>query len=569
MPRELKMIRRIFTWPLAAALILSIIAIKTFFPPNKKQSSPENGLHRGGKITIGWTTPLESVNPLLLSNNVSDDEIISQLFLSLRKEQPDYTWGRPRFEPLLAKGHIDWSDDHRTLTFHLRTDVLWSDGTRVTADDVKWTWLAQTDRSVEWVRADSKKEIEDVEVVNSSTVKFHFLRAYSRQLADAVEGPILPKHVWEKIPFAQWRTRKDWFKHNLVTDGPFTIASLKPDLVILRKNQLYWNSPWPLLDQVNFRIIPDPTELTKSLFANKIDFTPQIPLNTANKLDQERFNIKNYYHRLVVGIAWNNQPPPLNNFNVRRALATSINRTRIVDALFNTGPSSVPYGRLADSPIGSSFKWAHYSPDPPLKFDPESSRHLLIAQGFEQRNHRLEWHGLPFLIEILVNRESQEKVRAANMIASDLKNNGIDSKIKIVDFKVLQERLESGLFQAALLGFSTDTSLDFRKPFFSKSARKNGNYVQYNNPDVDAQIIGAANAMHDDDFVESIIRIQKDLNMDQPWTWLWESKRLNAVNRRLHDVRPNAVSSLYNLEEWWLDPGETSNGETASGEEAK
>jgi hypothetical protein len=37
-------------------------------------------------------------------------------------------------------------------------------------------------------------------------------------------------------------------------------------------------------------------------------------------------------------------------------------------------------------------------------------------------------------------------------------------------------------------------------------------------------------------------------------TFLWESQRLSAVNRRVHDVKPTVLFSLFNLEDWWVGP---------------
>ena len=75
----------------------------------------------------------------------------------------------------------------------------------VPAEDVRWTWQAQIRPDVAWDSADSKRFITDVEVVDPQTVRFHFSRVYSTQLLNANEGVILPKHVWEKLPFSQWR----------------------------------------------------------------------------------------------------------------------------------------------------------------------------------------------------------------------------------------------------------------------------------------------------------------------------------------------------------------------------
>ena len=79
-------------------------------------------------------------------------------------EMADYQQGPPTFGPRLAESY-EFSADHKELTFHLRDDIVWSDGVPVTAEDVRWTWQAQTSPEVAWAFVDAKARITDVEVV--------------------------------------------------------------------------------------------------------------------------------------------------------------------------------------------------------------------------------------------------------------------------------------------------------------------------------------------------------------------------------------------------------------------
>jgi peptide/nickel transport system substrate-binding protein len=49
-------------------------------------------------------------------------------------------------------------------------------------------------------------------------------------------------------------------------------------------------------------------------------------------------------------------------------------------------------------------------------------------------------------------------------------------------------------------------------------------------------------------------RIQEIIQREQPYTFLWESQRMPAINRRLHDVKPNMLFALANMKEWWIEP---------------
>src|SRR5262249_38601322 len=145
----------------------------------------------GGTVVTGWPSEPGGVNPLILPASQPTSEMTFRLFLHLLEEQPDFDQHPPTFKPQLAPSY-HWSPDHKTLTFHLRDDVVWSDGVPVTADDVRWTWQAQISRDVVWDNAEAKKSITDVEAVDPHTVRFRFSRAYAKQLLDANEGVVLP-----------------------------------------------------------------------------------------------------------------------------------------------------------------------------------------------------------------------------------------------------------------------------------------------------------------------------------------------------------------------------------------
>ena len=123
---------------------------------------------------------------------------------------------------------------------------------------MRWTWQAQVSPEIAWSYADLKDAITDVEVIDPHTVRYHFREAYASQLLDAVEGKILPKHIWSRIPFAEWRQKADWFRDNLVTSGPFRLAAWRHgEEVVLERNERYFDPTVPKLDRVVFRVAPD------------------------------------------------------------------------------------------------------------------------------------------------------------------------------------------------------------------------------------------------------------------------------------------------------------------------
>jgi len=208
--------------PLLTVFLLSGCGPREEEHPGGKPAGAQTP-RRGGQVVTGWIAEPASVNVYTTSAAQPTTELVNVVFSPLVQEQPDFTEHPPTFAPELAKSY-DWSPDHKDLTFHLREDALWSDGVPLTADDVRWTWQAQTDPAVAWDSSFMKREIRDVEVVDAHTVRFHFNRAYAKQMGDANEGVILPKHAWSQLPFAKWRESADWFKQHAVFSGPFVIA---------------------------------------------------------------------------------------------------------------------------------------------------------------------------------------------------------------------------------------------------------------------------------------------------------------------------------------------------------
>ena len=153
---------------LLAAVALLAAGCRARRPWRRRSPAPRrrrSGPRRGGTVVTGWTAEPGGVNELIIPSSQPTNEMLFRIFLHLVEEQSDFEEHPPTFTPQLAESY-DWSADHKTLTFHLRDDAVWSDGVPVTAEDVRWTWQAQSHPDVAWDNADAKRWITDVEVVD-------------------------------------------------------------------------------------------------------------------------------------------------------------------------------------------------------------------------------------------------------------------------------------------------------------------------------------------------------------------------------------------------------------------
>jgi peptide/nickel transport system substrate-binding protein len=506
---------------------------------------------RGGTVVVGWSAAPTGVNETITQGTAITTELVRQLFPQLLEEQPDFEEHPPTFKPLLAKSY-EWSPDRKTLTFHLREDAVWSDGVPVTADDVRFTWQAHRHKDVAWDSAYMKDHITDAEVVNPKTVRFHFAKVYAKQMQDVNEGGILPKHVWEKLPFSQWRDNGDWFREHLVVSGPFNVGQWDPQQqVVLVRNPRYFEKGRPYLDKVVIRNIADATSLLTQLFSGEIDFAPQVQPEDVKRIQENpRLAAIPYWFRTYVCVIWNERSSMFADADVRRALTLGIDRQTLADTLF---PGMA---RVAVSPIVQSV-WAFDRSLGPLPYDPQEARRILESEGWKDTNGDgiLDKGGKPFSFVLLSNAGNQQRNDAAVMIQEQLKQVGVRVEPRIVEFNSLVDDATSGGFDAMVFGFQMDTSMDLTAQFGS-DAEKEGNFGAYKNPEFDRLMVEAMAKPQSQDAKPALDRIQQILHRDQPVTFLWESQRLSAINRRIHDARPNVLFSLYNLEDWWVDAPE-------------
>jgi peptide/nickel transport system substrate-binding protein len=504
---------------------------------------------RGGTVVIGWSAAPTGVNELITQGTAITTEVHRQLFLQLVQEQADFEEHPPTFKPLIARSY-EFSPDRKTLTFHLREDAVWSDGVPITAHDVRFSWQAQRHPDIAWDSAYMVEHITDVEVVDPKTARYHFDKVYAKQLQDANEGGVLPKHAWEKVPFPKWRENADWFREHLVVSGPFTVGIWEPQQqVVLVRNPRYFKKDRPYLDKVVIRNVPDAASSITQLLNGEIDFLPQVqPGDMARIRESPELRLIPYWFRLYVCVIWNERNPLFADADVRRALTLGIDRETIVDTLFPRGTA-----RIAVSPIVQSV-WGFDRSLGPLPYDPQESRRILESKGWKDSNGDgvLDKGGKPFSFALLSNGGNQQRNDAAVMIQEQLKQVGIRAEPRVVEFNSLVNDATAGTFDAMVFGYVIDTSMDLTAQFGS-DAVKEGNFGAYKNPEFD-RLMAEANSKVDIREAKPILdRIQQILHRDQPMTLLWESQRLSAINRRIHGAQPNVLFSMFNLEDWWVD----------------
>jgi peptide/nickel transport system substrate-binding protein len=97
------------------------------------------------------------------------------------------------------------------------------------------------------------------------------------------------------------------------------------------------------------------------------------------------------------------------------------------------------------------------------------------------------------------------------------------------------------------------TTLDNSYAFHSREIG-GSNFVAFADPEADRLLDQIRATPELADTLPLLYQVQQLLHRELPFTFLWEAQRLLGVNRRVRDVRPNSLYTLFNLHEWWVAP---------------
>jgi peptide/nickel transport system substrate-binding protein len=501
-------------------------------PPPPADAAPQ----RGGTLVVGSTVDVDAWNEYV-SQQTFAQNILRRVYARLAQEQGDASLHPPSFEPLLASSWA-FSADGLTLTFTLR-DATWSDGTPITAKDVQFTYAAQTSPEVGWSGSSFKEHIKDVQVVDPHTVAFRFDRAYPEMLADAVEGGVLPEHVFSKIPFAAWRTH-DWSQVR-IGSGPFLLENWRPgEEIVLVRNSRFLAPDRPLLDKVVVRIVPDIGNLETQLTAGAIDYVEGVPPQDAKRLaEAPGLSLLAFDNPMFDYVGWNGAKKPFDDPEIRRALTLAIDRKAIVEDLL------YGYGRISTGPLLSTW-WAS---DPTLvayPYDPDEARRILAAKGYSAEH--------PLAFELTTNVGNRVREAVTLKIQEQLSRIGVKVAPRSYEMKAFRERNVAGNYDAYVAGWRFNGKLDLASIFGSKAVPPAGsNVVGYRSPEADRLLAAIGDASDWTQAKRAYGMLAQRIHEDQPYTFLYEGKKIAAFGPRVRGLRIDVPSDPFaRLESWWI-----------------
>ena len=499
-------------------------------------------------VVIGTQSDLASWNPFL-AEDAQDEEILSLVFPSLAVEQTDYQLHPPSFAPSLAEAW-EWSDDGLSLTFHLRSDAVWSDGVPVTSADVLFSWQAQTSDALGWAWGDITDSIDGVEVLDDHTVRYRFTHQYPYQLMDVNDGPIVPAHAWSHIPFDEWEDT-DWL-NLVVSAGPYIpVAHTPQQEIVFERNARFFIPDRPRIARLVFRVVPSKTGLFNQFLSGDVDLVNGIPPAEAGRVrEHPELELTVFADRSYTHVCWNLQRTRFSDALVRRALAMAVDRDMLIDAVYGG------FARPALGPVLSSM-WAFNSGLEPIPYNPEAAKELLAEAGWldSDGDGILDRDGRPFVFEILAPSESEVRQDVSLLMERDLERIGISVTPRFIEWGAVQGAVDEGDFDAFVNRWIEPTQVDLEGIWHSAApGEPTFNFGRFASSEVD-RLLEEASGAADSSLQKPLFeRIQEIIVAEQPYLFLVENTRLVGLNSRIQGAEINAGSIFFNIAEWEIKP---------------
>ncbi|MGZ3495974.1 MAG: ABC transporter substrate-binding protein [Vulcanimicrobiaceae bacterium] len=528
-------------WLNRAALVLACVALA---------ACSKNALTGGGAgvthhvLRFSDAEDLQNLNPVISTQ--SNLGWLSQMTMAYLVRYGNDNKPIPELAtvvPTQKNGGI--SADGKTITWHLRRGVKWSDGQPFNADDVVFTTNAVNNPRNNVPGHDGWNLITKIDEPDKYTVVFHMKKPYSSFLptffGSAGANPcVLPKHILGGLPDINHAP----YNSLPVGIGPFKYQSwTRGDSVVLVRNPYYWRGQ-PKLERVVFKILPDRNTVFTQLQTGEIDMWVFPGYGYYDRLKAlsgvRTFTTPGYYFDHV---DFNIAHAPLKDPAVRQALRLATDRTVLNEKISHgLGILQDSIYSPADEYIDRSIEFA--------RFDIAKANALLDSSGWKRGSDGVrEKNGVRLALEFATSTGAPDTDERIELIRNWWKQIGVSLGVKhylpSLLFAPIQDGgiLNAGKYDVATFSWGFDPSQDLSPAYECSQIPPNGqNNVRWCNAAADAAF-ERFKRQYDPPLRAGDARIvQQQMNADVPIVVLDYRRNLYAVSDALKNYDPNAAT---------------------------
>ncbi|MEU0630827.1 ABC transporter substrate-binding protein [Streptomyces sp. NPDC005989] len=447
----------------AAALALAAGSIVPGVPLGAAPQQAQAADSGKSTLTVAVAQSVDSLSPFLAQRLMSTS--ISRLMYDfLTNYDPKDNHAIPglatKWEP---------SADKLTWTYTIRSDSKWSDGQQATAEDAAWTFnKMMTDEAAAQANGNFVANFKKVTAPSPTQLVIELKEPQATMAA--LDVPIVPKHVWEKVgDFSKFNNDKTF---PIVGNGPFVVTDYKVDQYVkLKANKDFWRGK-PKFDELVFKTYKDQDAAVAALRKGEVSFvagSPALtPAQAASLKGDKHIKVNEGPGRRFFALATNpgaqtkdgkkfgNGNKALLDQKVRQALFLSIDRKTIIDKVFQ-GHAVEGQGYIP--PRFSAYHWQPTA-EQSLAYDPAKAAKLLDEAGYELKgDQRVGKDGKPLDLRILCHATDPNDKAIGKYLKEWWGKLGIGLKVDCLDD--VSVPWYAGEYDLAFDGWSVNPDPDF------------------------------------------------------------------------------------------------------------
>jgi peptide/nickel transport system substrate-binding protein len=285
--------------------------------------------------------------------------------------------------PLLAKS---WSQpDELTYVYELRDNVVLSDGSRMTMEDVLFTFNRSRDPEGGSFFSDFFADVESIEATGpwQLTIKLDKPSAVFKFVPATAAGWVFSKGYYEEHP-DDFGTAEG----GMVGTGPFAYESWADGQeVVLVKNTGYWDGEKlaaNIIDRLVFKVIEDDTTRVLAVKSGEVDYCQVLPADMIGEVEADpNLTVSHCDSYFLDFLALNTQKPPFDDADARRAVAHALNIPELFTAVIKG--VGIPGAALPFGPAlygGDAGKWREYAGALEPLYNPDKARQYLARSAY-------------------------------------------------------------------------------------------------------------------------------------------------------------------------------------------
>jgi oligopeptide transport system substrate-binding protein len=405
----------------------------------------------------------------------------------------------------------------KTWTFKITPGLTWSDGRAITSADVLDSLRYSADKKTAYADASELYMIAGYQecVINGKDPKSIGVSAPTPDTL-IIQLNVADAEFWSRMqefyPIPMHAIAANGPKWTdigkIIVSGPYKPIERTPTRIVMDANARGgWTSGMPR--QIMVEAIEDSSTRLRMFQSGALDLAQDPPLLRAGEFQKEfGTGYQRFAAPRLVYTSFNTKKPQLQDPDVRRALAMSLNRDVIATSVMRG--SVEPAGRMVRG-------------QPQPKYDPAGARAILTAKGFTAAN--------PLRFELLVPKDDRE--RAAIQMVDMWKQVGVEASMFAADSSAIAGRLNVFDFDVAVVRIDKGMKSSPIDLMASWGAGGTAYSHQWKDPAFD-KVLSEARALPDGDAkATKILEAEKILTDATPITGIWFFPSAWLVNKRI------------------------------------